>query len=91
METNMSKGREHTLNLRDRKVLTLSGVKDVGNFNDECVTVILDSGELVVKGSGLHISKLSVSTGELLIDGNISSLIYTQNNIGGGFFKKLFK
>lgn len=91
METNISKVREHTLSLQDRKVLTLSGVKDVGNFNDECVTVILDSGELVVKGSGLHISKLSVSTGELLIDGNISSLIYTQNNTGGGILKKLFK
>ena len=91
METNISKAREHTLTLRDQKVLTLSGVKDVGNFNEECVTVILDNGELVVKGSMLRISKLSVSTGELLIDGKISSLIYTQNNTDGGLLKKLFK
>ncbi len=91
MDINSQKAREHNLALHDRRMLTISGVKDVGSFNEECVIVILDSGELAVKGSNLHISKLSVDTGELAIDGKISALIYSGNVTGGGFLKKLFK
>ena len=91
MDTNTQKAREQTLTLCDRKILTLTGVKDVGSFNEECITVILDGSELVVKGSALHINKLSVDTGELAIDGKISSMIYSQSVTGGGLLKRLFK
>ena len=91
MENFTNKSREHIVNMKDRKSLSLTGVKDVGNFSEELVTILLESGELIVRGSSLHISKLSVETGELSIDGIISSLTYTENMTGGGFFKKLFK
>ena len=49
-------------------------------------------GELSIKGAKLHINKFSVENGELNVEGDISSLIYSnvQEN-QGGFFSKLFR
>ena len=52
------------------------------------------SRELTVKGSNLHINKLSVDVGELTVEGDISALIYSENpssNQGGGFFSRVFR
>ena len=64
------------LTLDRRSLLTLSGVEDVPGFDDNTVTVRLSDSTLVVKGSALHISKLSLETGDVVIDGSISSLQY---------------
>ena len=38
------------------------------------VVAFTDLGELTVKGEKLHIDKLSVETGELVISGNVNGL-----------------
>ncbi len=84
--------KQHSLILENRKNLSLSGVKDVSVFDEQNVVLITEMGELSVKGTGLHIGKFSVETGELNLDGEIDSLVYSdisQNE--GGFFKRLFK
>ena len=49
-------------------------------------------GELTVRGTDLHINRLSVEVGELLMEGHISSLTYTDEpQKGGGFFSKVFR
>ncbi|MBO5410887.1 MAG: sporulation protein YabP [Clostridia bacterium] len=81
----------HNLVLEDRKMLTVSGVADVDSFDEETVVVFTDLGELTVRGSNLHINRLSVEVGELTVEGNISALIYSQENAkSGGFFSKVF-
>lgn len=82
----------HNLILEDRKNLSVSGVADVDKFDEETVVLITELGELTVKGTKLHINKFSVDNGELSIEGEISSLAYSdfqQNQ--GGFFSKLFR
>ena len=37
MDNRLENIREHTLSLVDRKVLSLSGVKDVDSFNEEAI------------------------------------------------------
>ena len=73
----------HTLTLCDRSLLSLSGVEDVSGFDDNTITVRITDCTLVVKGSSLHISKLSLESGEVVIDGEISSLQYLAAPRGG--------
>ncbi len=82
----------HSLILEDRKSLVVTGVSDVDSFDEETITVYTDYGELTVKGKLLHVSKLSVETGELILDGQILSLTYTESKSNGtSLLSKLFK
>ena len=64
----------HNLILKDRAELTLSGVTDVDSFDETTIIAYTDYGELTVKGENLHINMLNIDTGDLSIDGRVSSL-----------------
>ncbi|MFY9198238.1 MAG: sporulation protein YabP [Acutalibacteraceae bacterium] len=82
----------HNLIMEDRRSLSISGVSDVDSFDDQTVVVFTDLGELTVQGTQLHISKLSLEVGELMMEGNISSLSYSdQQPRNVGFFNKVFR
>lgn len=82
----------HNLVLEDRRMLTVSGVSDVDSFDEETVVVFTDLGELTVRGTNLHINRLSVDVGELTLEGNIAALIYSDDGPkSGGFFSKVFR
>lgn len=81
----------HNVIMEDRKKLTLTGIKNVVNFDDE--TIILDThcGKFVIKGSGLHILNFNTETGDLSAEGRIHALIYTAEEKNSNFFGKLFR
>lgn len=82
----------HSLILENRKALTLTGVSDVDSFDEQAVVAYTDLGELTVRGKNIHISKLSLETGELTLDGEIGSMVYTENQPrSAGFLSKLFR
>ncbi len=84
----------HNVVMEDRRLLTVSGVADVDSFDEHTVTVFTDMGELTVRGDDLHINRLSVEVGELLLEGKIMALIYQDDGPkggGGGFLKKVFR
>lgn len=82
----------HNVILEDRKALTISGVVDIDNFDEETVVLFTDMGELTIKGRDLHINKLNVDTGELTMEGEVFSLLYSEEDKRGtSFFSKLFK
>ncbi len=82
----------HNIVLEDRKMLTISGVADVDSFDEETVIVFTDLGELTIRGTNLHINRLSVEVGELTVEGNIAALIYSDETPkSGGFFSKVFR
>ena len=82
----------HNVILEDRKSLMITGVSDVDSFDDQTITVYTDMGEMTIRGTGLHIGKLSLETGELNITGNIFALGYSDNREKqGGFFSRMFK
>ncbi len=80
----------HILTLDNRKLLTLSGVEDVSGFDEQTINVKLSDATLVVKGAGLHISKLSLESGDVVIDGMISSLQYLGAS-SGSLRSRLFR
>lgn len=82
----------HNLVLEDRKMLTVSGVSDVDSFDEQTVIIFTDMGELTVRGTNLHINRLSVEVGELTVEGNIAALIYSDESPkSGGFFSRVFR
>lgn len=83
----------HNVILEDRRSLTVSGVSDVDSFDEQAVLVFTDLGELTVKGEDLHISRLSLEVGELLVEGKINSLSYSESRAqqSGGFWSRVFR
>lgn len=82
----------HNLILEDRSHLTVSGVSDVDSFDENTVTVYTEMGERTIKGSDLHINALNVETGDLTVEGRVSSLVYTENSkTKGSLFSRIFK
>ena len=80
--------------LENRRKLSISGVLDVLSFDDQIVILETDLGMLTVKGEDLRINKLSLDSTEVIIDGNINSLTYSQKQDGkssGGLLNKIFK
>lgn len=80
------------LTLEDRKKLNVTGVTDIGSYDEQTVIAMTELGELTIKGEGLHILKMSVDMGELAVEGDISSLVYADiQPKNQGFFSRLFK
>lgn len=82
----------HNCILEDRKSLSVSGVSNVGSFDEETIVAVTDYGELTVKGQNLHITKLSLEVGELCIEGTINALQYADViEKTGSFLSRVFR
>lgn len=80
--------------LENRGKLSVSGVNDVLSFDDQVVMVDTELGLLTVKGENIRINKLSLDTAEVIIEGEISSLAYSQSKqekSSGTLLSKIFK
>mgnify|MGYP003315003957 CR=1 FL=1 len=81
--------------LENRGKLSISGVVDVLSFDDQVVMVETELGLLTVKGENLRINKLSIDTSEVIVEGEISYLAYSENNNhdrdGQSLLSKIFK
>lgn len=85
--------RVHNIILENRKSLTVSGVSDVDSFDEQTVMLYTELGELTVRGTDLHMNQLNVETGDVSIEGIISSLSYQDEmqKSSGSFVSKLFR
>ena len=83
----------HNAIMENRRNLTLSGVTDVDSFDERCIALYTQLGELVIRGRDLHINSMSVETGDMTIDGEIWSLNYGDKDKrgSGSFLGKLFR
>lgn len=83
----------HSIILEGRKKLSVSGVTDVDCFDENTVLLYTNMGELTVKGSELHVNDLSVTSGEMNVEGNIEAIIYGDRDRQSplSFLGKLFR
>jgi sporulation protein YabP len=80
--------------LENRSKLSISGVLDVLSFDDQVVVIETELGLLNVKGEDLRINKLSIDTSEVIVEGDIYNLSYsdkTSDKKGGSLMGKIFK
>lgn len=81
--------------LENRGKLSISGVLDVLSFDDQVVILETELGLLTVKGENIRINKLSIDTSEVIVEGSISSLNYSDNKntdkTKGSLISKIFK
>ena len=71
--------KRHSIMLEDRSSLSISGVKDIYNFDENEVALETSLGTLTVTGEGLQINKLSIDDGNLQVKGNITSCSYSES------------
>ena len=91
-EKNIQKTMPHNVVMKDCEKLSLTGVKDVGSFDENVIVCFTDKGELIIKGDMLHIDSMDTASGDMEVNGRISSLIYTgEERRRSGFISKLFK
>ena len=95
MEDISNKPRAHKILLTNRKNCVLSGIMDVISFDLNEVLLETDQGMLMIKGTDLHVSRLTLEKGEVDISGKVDSFVYSDNlpsqKQGESFLGKLFK
>lgn len=95
MEENTTTKRAHRLLLTNRKTCTLSGVIDVLSFDLAEILLETDQGMLMIKGTDLHVNRLTLEKGEVDLAGKIDSFTYSENmgpqKSGESFLGRLFK
>lgn len=81
--------------LENREKLSVSGVVDVLSFDDQVVMIETELGLLTVKGENIRINKLSIDTSEVIVEGAINYLSYSDtkqsDSSGGNILSKIFK
>ena len=84
----------HNVVLVNKKQMTVSGVARVENFNESTIVLVTEFGQMTIEGTNLHISRLSLETGDMNIDGDIIGLFYSGDGFdrkNSNLFSKIFK
>lgn len=82
MTDGMDTGR---LTMEARKKLTLTGATEVLRFDEDLVELNTNLGQLTVEGRDLKLKCLSLDTGTLVVEGEISGLRYMEPGRKRGF------
>ncbi len=95
MQEDRMPGKNHRIELSNRKTLLITGVKDVQSFDEQEILLETELGILLIRGSKLHIDRLSIERGETDVDGRVDSLVYTElkghTKSGETWLKRMFR
>ena len=95
MEEQQKTVKAHKLVVNNRKTSMVTGVLDVLSFDLNEILLETEQGMLLVKGTDLHVNRISVEKGEVDLSGTIDSVSYS--NISQAkkqeesFWTKMFK
>ena len=81
----------HSLHIENRSRIELTGVTDVGSFDETSIRLETTEGGLQIQGENLQVTKLSLESGEVTVDGSVNAVCYDSS--GGrnvGFFTRVF-
>lgn len=82
--------KNHKLVVNNRKTSLVTGVADVLSFDLNEILLETEQGMMMVKGTNLHVNRLSLEKGEVDLSGNIDSIAYSEISPGGKQGEKLF-
>lgn len=84
----------HIITLDNRNRLTVTAVNDIESFDEEKIVILTEMGSMTVSGADFKINRLNVDDGQLIIDGEVDEIHYSQTpsaDSDRGFFGKLFR
>ena len=81
----------HKLVLNERTQLTMTGVHEVLNFDENALEVQTDLGRLLIQGQELKLKTLSPEGGQVRIEGNITAMQYEQSRDSRGGLRRLLR
>lgn len=71
----------HTLNMEEREKVRIGGVLEVLSFDEEGIMMETTRGLLMLRGAGMHIGKLDLDAGDVIVDGSIDSITYSDGTL----------
>ena len=89
-ETKPSPALEERLNLDGRRVLRVTGVKEILRFDESAVVLRTGDRLLVVRGEGLALRQLAPEEGRVEVRGRVDGLSYEQGGTHKGLLRRLF-
>ncbi|NLG05742.1 MAG: sporulation protein YabP [Clostridia bacterium] len=91
----VNKQKTHKISISNRRTCNISGVSDVLSFDVKEVILETEMGMLMMKGTQLHVNRLTLEKGEIDIEGSIDSITYSEAVSGGkqneSILSKLFR
>ena len=90
----MDELKKSSIELNDRKKLSLTGVTEVVSFEEDKILLTTTLGNLHIKGNDMKMNKLDVQNGDVIITGTIISISYIDKEITKNkesILKKLFQ
>lgn len=79
--------------MESRRKISVSGIEDVDSFNENEVIIYTNMGLIEIKGREIHMNKLSLEVGEIILEGEFDSIVYVEEGAAKskkGLFSKLF-
>ena len=84
--------RSQAITLENREMLTVSGVRNVADFNETDISLDTDCGMLHIDGDALHITKLNLDDGIVSVEGTVCGVVFEDEpEERGNIFTRLFK
>lgn len=83
----------HEFSVKQRREMSVSGVKDIDSFDESGAVLQTVEGELTVEGSDLKIGTLDTDKGILTISGKINAVYYSGDSSEQkrGWLSRIFK
>ena len=79
----------HSLQMRQRRELSVTGVTEVVSFEDPAVVLQTVMGRLLIQGQQLQLKGFSEEGGQVAVEGTIGSLLYEETKERLSFWQRL--
>ena len=84
-------GAPNNVIIEDRKRMSISGVLDVESFDENEISLNTTGGNIFVTGEDMRVERLSIETGDIVIEGYIICIEYSdKHRVKEGFWSRLF-
>ena len=79
--------------MEERERVQIGGVLEVLSFDEEGIMLETICGMLMLKGTGLHMGKLDLDSGDVTVDGSVDNITYSDGSFSEkhSFLGKLFR
>lgn len=80
-----------SVTIENRERISVTGIVRIDSFDESEVCARAENSLVSIFGQGLHISRLDLDNGVLIVDGFITGVEYSDEENKSGFFGRLFK